>query len=111
MNTWAEWLERVSHGDSTRATAAKTVFSASSLSAWKRRGNPPADAVIAIARAYNADAISGLVNAGILTPDDVWLGVRSRLELVPTSYLTDEIDRRAEAGGWDVEGDWESMLT
>lgn len=99
MFTWSEWLQRVSNGESQRDIAARIRVSKSTVARWAKSGNPPADAVIAIARAYGADITTGLVCAGALTLEDVNKGIQDRIAHVPTEVLAGELARRAHLAG------------
>lgn len=96
MDTWAEWLERVSDGASLRQIASRTSSSKSSLSKWRSTNRPPADAVIAITKAYDADLIEGLISAGSIEPED--LAHTEILRNMPTDFLVEELHRRWRAG-------------
>lgn len=62
-----------------------------------------ADGVIAIARAYGADPIDGLVSAGLLTEGDLigGGGLRNAVRHAPVTYLTEELHERAVTGRLD----------
>lgn len=55
--------------------------------------------MIAIARAYGADPIEGMIAAGLLIEADLAGGaLRNAVRVAPTSFLTDELHQRAQAG-------------
>lgn len=86
----------MSGGDSLRHIASQTSFSKSSLGKWRYTGRPPADAVIAIAKAYDADIVAGLVSAGCIDEKDI--GAIEWLRGVPTELLIEELHRRWQDG-------------
>lgn len=96
MNTWAEWFEEVTEGQTLRQVSSQTAYSKSSFSKWGATGNPPADAVIAVAKAYDADLIAGLIAAGSIEPGD--LGSPEILRHIPTDFLVNELHRRWRDG-------------
>lgn len=96
MNTWAQWLEQATHGDSLRDIASQIGFSKSSLSRWKATGRPPAEAVIVIAKVYGADLCSGLASAGYTHAPG--LSAMELLREIPTDLLVEEFHRRWRAG-------------
>lgn len=64
------WLKRVSGGASVLAAAGRIDADQSTLNRQLKAG-PPADVIVAIARAYDADPVAALVEAGILTAHEV----------------------------------------
>lgn len=96
MNTWAQWLEQATDGDSLRRIASQIGFSKSSLSRWNVTGRPPADAVIAVAKAYDADLCTGLASAGYIRASGV--SAKEILREIPTDLLVEEFHRRWRAG-------------
>ncbi|MFF8187755.1 hypothetical protein ACF044_10905 [Microbacterium sp. NPDC016588] len=102
MITWKQWVKNAAGSESIRQIASKISVSPSSVSKWFRTGRPPADAVVAVARAYRADIVVGLVCAGIMTVDDVQRDVENRLKFVPTYLLLNELHARGNRGTDDL---------
>jgi hypothetical protein len=91
-------VKDASNGASARQVASKISVSPSSVAKWFRTGKPPAFAVVAIARLYDADVDVGFVAAGIMNVDDVQRAVDQRLRAVPTHMLLAELTRRGQEG-------------
>ncbi|ESU57468.1 hypothetical protein [Corynebacterium ulcerans] len=64
-----QWIVQTTSNDSWRAVAKKLHTTHSTIQ--RRLKNHEADAVVEIARAYEANPIPGLIAAGIITRDDV----------------------------------------
>lgn len=92
---WADWQRSVTGGASARQIAARVNRSHTSVLAWTRTGDPPAEVVIQIARAYGADPVAGLLAAGCLTVDDFMPYLRTALTHAPLTWVTEELHRRA----------------
>lgn len=97
---WADWVATVSGGASARAVAAKVHRSHTSMAKWFRENGVPAEVVIQVARAYEADPIAGLLAAGCLSKDELVPHFRSSLKWMPVSMLTAEVHERASA--WEA---------
>lgn len=93
--TWSEWIRSVTDGASARQIAASIHRSHTSVASWVRTGDPPAEVVIQIARAYRADPVGGLIASGALTMDDLMPYLRTALSHAPQTWLTDELHRRS----------------
>jgi len=95
---WSAWRDAtIPAGSSVRAVAAATGADNKSAGRWL--DSPRADWVIALARAYDADPIAGLVAAGFLTDADVrHTDVAAALRTATDLELAEEIYRRAAAG-------------
>lgn len=94
---WAAWVRGVSGGASARQLAVRIHRSPTSVAKWLRDGNPPAEAVIDIARAYGADPIAGLIAAGSLSVSDLMPYLKTALVHAPQTWLTEEVHRRSTA--------------
>lgn len=82
-------------GDPHAAIAERIGTSAATVGRWGRVGRPPAEWVIKIARAYEADPVRALLAAGYLTSEDfMGGGLRSAVAHAPLVYLTDEVHKR-----------------
>lgn len=89
------WLDTLTNGESIRAVAARSDLEHTSLSRWCRLDRIPADAVVLIARAYNASPVLALVSYGVLTPTEL-MAVRAGATLADASNeaLVDELTNR-----------------
>lgn len=98
MTTWTDWLRSTTNGASLRAIAASigSAGSPSSLQRWvNEEVRPPAEAVVAIARAYGADPLLGLVAAGYLDENDLAQNrTVAAVRDASTLQLTEELMRR-----------------
>jgi hypothetical protein len=95
VNTWVLWLSVAARGESAASIASKTVYTRASVSTWIRTGRPPVDAVLQIARAYDASVLDGLEAAGWLSAQDV-ANVRGEvLTSAPSRDLIAELNSRA----------------
>jgi hypothetical protein len=90
MSAFATWFERVTNGASHRAAAAAVDMSNATVSRWFKIDQPPADGVVALARAYGADPIEALIAIGILEPEEYPRTVRE----VNSYELLQELMRR-----------------
>lgn len=104
MKTAKKWFAATTNGDSVNAVAVKSGLTQSTLARYHRKGEYPADAVIAISRAYGVSAIRSLLTLGLLTQrdvDDLRLGLT--LEHASDIDLAAEVYRRATGGGKPLE--------
>lgn len=92
---WASWVRDVTGGASARQIALRIHRGHTSMQRWLRTGDPPAEVVIDVARAYQADPIAGLLAAGCLSKDELVPHLRSVLRYTPLTFLTDEVHERA----------------
>lgn len=96
---WTQWLDRATKLESDRQIARKVGLTHTTISRWRNAGTAPAEGIIRIARAYDADPIDGLVSAGIITQADLMNGgLRNAVRHAPTVYLTEELHERATTG-------------
>lgn len=65
----SQWVAQTISGDSWRAVAEKLHTTHPTIQ--RRLKNHEADAIVEIARAYDANPIPGLIAAGTITSDDV----------------------------------------
>ncbi|MEZ3156840.1 hypothetical protein AB1K56_07895 [Microbacterium sp. BWR-S6Y] len=108
MTMWRQWLDRATNRDSDREIARKTRLAHTTIGRWRNAGTAPAEGVIAIARAYGADPIEGLIFAGLLTEADLLNGgLRNAVRHAPTAYLTEELHERVTTGR--VHGGFEEL--
>lgn len=90
MQQWSEWLSAISDNAKQEAIARQLGVSRSTVSRWQKR--PDANAVVAIATAYRADPIAGLMVAGIVQPPTLNNeGWRYWIEQMPTPVLVEEL--------------------
>jgi hypothetical protein len=94
QDTWSRWLTAATDSETSRQIGARVHRSHSTVARWIRTGEVPAGDVIAIARAYDADAIAGLVAAGHLRNEDVFPHIRRAVSIAPATFLADELAAR-----------------
>lgn len=95
LPTWEEWLEHATEGETQAQIAARLGVSRSTVARWSHRGVLDPDIILALARAYNADPIQGLLAARWLKPQDLNNGgMRYVVSYAPTRMLVNELHRR-----------------
>lgn len=99
MKNASKWFAATTNGDSVNAVATKAGLTQSTLARHHKAGAFPAETVIAVARAYGADVIRSLIDAGHLAQEDV-KRYQSKVNLRQVSDidLATEIHRRATEG-------------
>lgn len=103
MNT-IEWFETVSAGDSVNAAATIAGINQPTLARQIKAGVLSPESIVAIARAYDADPINGLIIAGLISEVDVARhGADVLLETLTDKMLADEVWNRMQAGKAGVE--------
>lgn len=65
MNPWMTWLREITGDVSDREIARRIDVSSSTISRWMHT-TPRAEAVVAVARAFNAPVIDALIAAGYI---------------------------------------------
>jgi hypothetical protein len=98
MTTWNDWLSRTTNGASLRAIAAAIgkPGATSTIQRWVNEGRASAEGTVAIARAYGADPLLGLVAAGYLDENDLAQNrTVGALREATTLQLTEELMRRS----------------
>ena len=99
MNTEMTWYYATVGDDTPNAAAGKSGLVQSTLAAQLRRGRLAPESVVAIARAYGADAIKGLIAAGLISADDVRrYGTKEALHAATDAEIAEEVYRRLVAG-------------
>lgn len=102
MNQWQKWLDETINGASDRevALAVGEIFSNGSLSRWRREdATPSPEALIAIARAYDANPIDALASAGYLDDADIQSAdLIAAIKSANSQQLIEEIFRRSLMG-------------
>ena len=100
MNAIMTWYNNTTNGDTTNAVASKARLVGSTLSRQLKADTLAPESVVAIARAYNADPIEGLIIAGPITEDDVRRhGADVLLGSLDDRMLANEVWRRLASGG------------
>lgn len=66
-----KWFRTVTQGDSVNAAAKASGLNQPTLSRQVNASTLSPDSVVAIARAYDADPIEGLIILGLITEEDV----------------------------------------
>jgi transcriptional regulator with XRE-family HTH domain len=85
-HSWWRYVQTITASAAQKDIAAATGIDQSSISRWQRGHNTPrAEAVVALARAYNRSPVEALVAAGYLTSTE--LGV------VELTTLTGDLSR------------------
>lgn len=109
MSTWTDWVQQTTGGDSSRAVGKRIGHSHTTALKWMHEPVSP-EAVIALARAYNADVLRAFVAAGWLDQGDLQLSFEDAIKKVAMVKLTAELHRRAKALGAAVDEDVFSEL-
>lgn len=95
LPAFTEWLARATAGETQTQIAERLGVSRATVARWARRSVLDPNTVLAIARAYNADPIQGLLASGWLEPGDLENGgMRYLISVTPTSTLVRELYRR-----------------
>lgn len=93
------WISATTSGASGRQIAAASGISNATIAYQLKSGVQPAT-VVAIARAYGASPLSGLVALGLITEEEAAAGnIEEALRKVTDVALADEILRRIAEGG------------
>lgn len=66
-----EWIQSIAGGDARGAVADKAGQHRATFNRQYDAGRVPPATIVAIARAYSADPLRGLVAAGLLTEDEI----------------------------------------
>lgn len=104
MNKMLSWFENTIAGDTPNAAAERAGLVGSTLSRQIKAGVLSPESIVAIARAYDADPIEGLIIAGLITEADVTRhGADVLLETLTDKMLADEVWNRMQAGKAGVE--------
>lgn len=101
VESWAEYVKRVSHPLSQAQIAEKTGIAQTNVSRWLRGlgGSPKAEFVVTFARAFKQPVVEALVAAGYLRHDEVGVSFKPKSGRTPisdysTKELLAEIERR-----------------
>lgn len=93
------WFEVVTGGDSVNLVSQKAGIAQTTLNRQVKQGCLSPEVVVAVARAYNADAIAGLVGLGLISEDDVrFHAVVAGLSAATDAELAAEVVRRLAPG-------------
>ena len=99
MNKILEWYTATTGNDTVNAVATKANVNQPTLARQLKQGRIGHRLIVAIARAYDADPIDGLVASGLITAEDLRKrGVRAMITDLTDRELTDEVWRRLVAG-------------
>lgn len=95
LPTWDEWFRSTTGGDTQAQIAQRLGVSRATVARRFRRGVLDPNTVLAVARAYHADPIQGLLAAKWLRPQDLHNGgTRYVVSYAPTEMLVDELHAR-----------------
>lgn len=95
LPSWDEWLELATGGDTQTQIGHKLGVSRATVARWSRRRVPDPNTVLALARAYKADPIRGLLSSGWLKASDLNNGgMRYVVSFAPTEVLVNELHTR-----------------
>lgn len=91
METWAEYVRRVSAGLTQTQIAEKSGVAQTNVGRWLRGdpGQPKADSVVAFARAFKQPPVEALIAAGYLSIEEGAPGKGARTNL--SQYSSDEL--------------------
>ena len=94
-----QWFERVTQGDTVNAAAEKAHMVGSTLNRQVRAATLSPESIVAIARAYDADPIEGLIISGLITDLDLHHHRgETLLAHLSNKMLADEVWRRMQLG-------------
>jgi len=92
---WSTWFDRVTRDETQQQIGARLGVSRSTMARWMRHGVLEPNELLALARAYKADPIEGLLASGWLTMEDMKNGGMSYiLSNAPTRMLVNELYKR-----------------
>jgi transcriptional regulator with XRE-family HTH domain len=95
METWFQWLTRVTLGDSQDVIARRTGVSRASVGRWFRRERVDGVVVLRVAAAYGADPLEGLIAARWLVSTEIsYDAIRSVVKRAPSNMLIEELYAR-----------------
>ena len=95
LMTTMDWYRRTTGDASVNSAATRAGLVQSTLARQLQAGRLSPESVIAIARAYGGGAISGLIDTGHLTHDDVRIyGLRPLLANATDAEIAAEVMRR-----------------
>jgi len=98
MDTWDEWLLRITGGEHTGEIAKRIGVSRATVLRWSTRQVIDSDTVLKLARAYKVDPVEGLVAGGWMKLEDITIeGLTNVVSRAPTVLLARELLKRAEA--------------
>lgn len=95
-----QWLAQTTNDDTTNSVATRSGVTGSTLSRQVAKGTLSPETVVAIARAYHAPVLPGLVACGLITADEarVIAPMGTLLTDATDEALLDEVLRRIRAG-------------
>lgn len=93
------WFKEVTRGDSVNAAAKLSGLNQPTLARQINAGALSPESVVAVARAYDADVIQGLIVAGLITKADVRKhDLKVVLEDLTDAQIANEVWRRLGDG-------------
>lgn len=99
-----QWFKTTTGGDSVNAAAKASGLNQPTLARQINGGALSPESIVAIARAYNADAIEGLIISGLITEADVSRhGAQTLLESITDRMIANEVWRRMADGSGHPE--------
>lgn len=104
MNELMSWYSATTSDDTVNAVASRAGLVGSTLSRQLKAETLTPESIVAIARAYNADAIEGLIISGLITEADVSRhGAQALLESITDRMIANEVWRRMADGSGHPE--------
>jgi transcriptional regulator with XRE-family HTH domain len=95
LPSWDEWFASATKAATQSQIADRLGVSRATLNRWLHRGRLDPNTVLAVARAYSADPIQGLLAAKWLTTKDLHNGgTEYVVSYAPTRMLVNELHRR-----------------
>lgn len=95
MTTTEAWIDAISAGSSLRQVAITAHLPAPTIARQVRENTLSPENVVAIARAYDASPLDGLVATGLLRRDEVGTaGILDALRAASDEQLVEEVSRR-----------------
>lgn len=98
MNT-EQWYLQTVGSDTENAVASRSGIGQTTLNRQRKSGKLSPESVVAIARAYDADPIKGLIVLGLITESDVSRhGAEVLLANIPDKVIAQEVWDRMQEG-------------
>jgi transcriptional regulator with XRE-family HTH domain len=101
--SWAQWLNRITDGATQDEVALKVGVSRSTVARWGRRARVAPETIIAIAVAFDADPVGGLLAGKWMTMDQLSReGAAVALRYIPSAMIVAELHERMVSGDQDA---------
>ena len=95
LPNWDDWFHRVTRGETQQQIGERLGVSRSTVARWMRHGVLEPNELLALARAYKADPIQGLLASGWLSMEDLKNGGMTYIiSCAPTRMLVNELYKR-----------------